>query len=1206
MQRARRAGLSALIVLVILICALAPSRAEGEANSRLLADVSWPPSTLVVSEVQTGGVSASDEFVEVANQGAAPVDLGGLELVYVTASGTTVTRKATWSSPTILDPGRRTLIVNSAGVYLPIGDATYSGGLAATGGAMVLRVVGGTPLDAVGWGDAVNSFVEGTPGAAPSAGSSLERLPGGAGGNGTDTNSNATDFFVQGAPSPQNLAAPPVPGPSATPTPSPTPSPSPAATATPSPTPIPTPGATPTPTPVPQPTATPSPTPGPTPTPVPTATPTPAPTATPTPIPSPDPSPTPEPSPTASPTPMPSPTPDVLPIADARARADGESVTIEGTLTTALGALEGGRGGFVQDGSGGIALYLDAPAVAAWPAGTHVRATGTVASRYGQRTLKLAEAGLVRGESLDLPSSIAIATSDAGEATEGVRVTVTGTTVGSPSALADGLGVTVDDGTGQVRAVVGPEALAGQALPNGTTVVVTGPLGQRDSSGTGAGGYRVHATLAGELAIVTPEPTPTPVPSPTPTPAPTATPTPSPSASPTPRPTPAPTPRPTPTPTPGSVVLEPAAARTAPIGSRIVVRGTVTAQAGRLGTAPLFAIGDGEGGIIVKLPEGATAPSRGTVLEVAGKLADPYGQIEVRPGEGDLRSTGSGPLPAPVPVPTGGLGESTEGRLVTATGTLAAKPSKSGNSIVLAIERSGASPIRVMADATSGLHASSFEAGATYRVTGIAGQRASRKGAEDGYRMWLRDAADVQRLSGPPAAAGASPKAGTSPSGPRAISIAAALRQGQGEVAIEGVVTAPATLLDATGRRVVLQDGTAAIEVLLPSGTAAPPVGTRLHLVGQVRRAYGAPRIQASKVDVRGTAAPPAPASLRSEPKEAHEWRLVRVTGRVDGVTKLGDRWRSEVRVGGTLVVIVGQAGAGIPVDTMREGRSATVTGIVRRPYPTASDQRFTILPRFPADVRISGSSGSGPSTHAGNAGNSSGSATASAGGSPTPLPPGRDVDLDALATAVGEQVRVGGLVTDLEPNGVRIDDGTASALVVLDGDAAELIALIEPGDAINASGTVESVDGEFAVVVRDPAGIALAADPTADDPASAAGASSDTPSLPGSGESTEAGLGEPPGGIPGAAGVGTLLAISAVSLGVTGLRRWQARRRLGARVAARLAAIAGGGTVEIDTLGEPWPARPAEPLADRPDRPDPAESGPRLAEHESRTRGSA
>jgi hypothetical protein len=142
MQRARRAVLSALIALVILIGGIVPAQPDPEARLRLLADVSWPPSTLVVSEVQTGGTSASDEFVEVANQGAAAVDLGGLELVYVTASGTTITRKATWASPAILDPGRRTLVVNSAGAFVSIGDAAYTGGLAATGGAMVLRVVG--------------------------------------------------------------------------------------------------------------------------------------------------------------------------------------------------------------------------------------------------------------------------------------------------------------------------------------------------------------------------------------------------------------------------------------------------------------------------------------------------------------------------------------------------------------------------------------------------------------------------------------------------------------------------------------------------------------------------------------------------------------------------------------------------------------------------------------------------------------------------------------------------------------------------------------------------------------------------------------------------------------------------------------------------------------------------------------------------------
>ena len=109
--------------------------------------------------------------------------------------------------PRPLGPGQHLLIANSAGAYSTLGDATYSGGFAATGGAIALRIVGGATIDAIGWGDATNAFVEGSPAAAPPAGSSLERRPGGSAGNGTDTNDNAADWFVQPTPGPQNLAS---------------------------------------------------------------------------------------------------------------------------------------------------------------------------------------------------------------------------------------------------------------------------------------------------------------------------------------------------------------------------------------------------------------------------------------------------------------------------------------------------------------------------------------------------------------------------------------------------------------------------------------------------------------------------------------------------------------------------------------------------------------------------------------------------------------------------------------------------------------------------------------------------------------------------------------------------------------------------------------------------------------------------------------
>ncbi len=113
MSRVRRAGgraaLLALVLAVIVTAFVSAARRPEPLVPRSVAAaaaVAWPISTLVVSEVQTGGASASDEFAEIHNAGGGDVDLAGLELVYVTSSGSTVTRKASWSTSTVLGPGR--------------------------------------------------------------------------------------------------------------------------------------------------------------------------------------------------------------------------------------------------------------------------------------------------------------------------------------------------------------------------------------------------------------------------------------------------------------------------------------------------------------------------------------------------------------------------------------------------------------------------------------------------------------------------------------------------------------------------------------------------------------------------------------------------------------------------------------------------------------------------------------------------------------------------------------------------------------------------------------------------------------------------------------------------------------------------------------------------------------------------------------------
>ena len=1173
MARFRLAGRIALAPVIALALVGVPGARLGPTGPTpvLAADVAWPPSSLVISEVQTGGASASDEFVEIANQGAGPVDLAALEVVYATSTGSTVTRKTAWTDSTILAVGHRFLLVNGAGAYAAIGDAAYTGGFAATGGAVALRVVGGAVVDAVGWGDATNPFVEGLAAPAPPSGSSVERRPGGAGGNGTDTNDNATDWVVA-APNPQGLAAPPVPdgGPEPTSSPAPTPT------------------VGPTPTPTVEPTTPPTAEPSATVPPTPTTGPTPTPTATE--------APTPTPTPVATATPAPA----SIAIATARGLADDATASIEGVLTTDLGALESGRTAFVEDDTAGIALYLDAPVVTPVPAGTRVAVTGTLDTRYAQRTLRIDATDLAVLGQPGLPGAADVATGAATEALEGRRIAVQGTVDGAADALSDGTAVLVDDGSGPVRVVVTPTALGDRALVAGSSIHATGPLGQRDSSGTGVTGYRLYVTRAADL-VVTPAPTPSPTPSPSPvattTPSPTGAPTPTPTLTPTPAPT-AP-PAPTPTPTDGAMAI--AAARTTPIGEVVTVAGVVTAEAGRLGTPPLIAIADETGGIVVRLPPDVPGPARGARLVVRGPLAAPYGQLELRPGADGITEAGVGSLPVPLEVTGSGLGEATEGRLSQLTATVAGKPTRStSGDIALDVETSTGARVRIAADASSGVAATTFRVGATYRLTGLAGQRASKKGALDGYRLWVRDVADVVLVSaaGSSATPTASPRGTASPADIPVRPIADALRTTDRDVRIEAVVTAGAALLDTSGRRIVVQDGSGAIEVLVPKDAVAPSVGSRVRAVGRVGTAYGAARLRATAVERLGAAPTPAPLELRGSITDAHAWRLVVVAGRLEDVRKLGDRWRAEVRVGASLVVVVGQPGAAIPVTSVVEGRDVRVTGIVRRAFPSASDRRPSLLPRSPADVVVSGGTGSTSGAGGGGTGGTGGTGSGPGAGAPGPDGAGTvaldpavpDADLADLAAVDGRTVRVGGLVTELLADGLGLDDGTALGRVVLRDAALDLLPLIEPGDAINVVGTVGALDdGELGITVSDPAAIALGSALLAARPDGTAGSGPSPASRSGTGAVDgpaphAAGVVDGLVDLPGAgAGLVSLLAVGLVSVAVTALRRRHGRRLLESRVARRLAAIADppGRVPALAPQSASAPAFPPGPLPD-------------------------
>jgi hypothetical protein len=603
------------------------------------------------------------------------------------------------------------------------------------------------------------------------------------------------------------------------------------------------------------------------------------------------------------------------------------------------------------------------------------------------------------------------------------------------------------------------------------------------------------------------------------------------------------------------------------------VTGVVTAEAGRIGLPPLLAIADSSGGIIVRLPDGVAPPARGAMVQVRGSLADPYGQLELRPSAAGFSVTGVGSLPAPIRLAAADLGEATEGRLAELTGTVAAAPTKgtSGDFTVNLADASG-DTFRVVSDASSRIDAAVFAKGRTFRLSGIVGQRASRKGALDGYRIYLRDAHDIVAVAAPGSGGGS----GTSP-----VSIATALAYAdETDVVVEGTVTAPATLLDSTGRRIVIQDASGAIEVLLPTATSAPPVGSRLRIVGATGHAYGAPRIGARDVQALGKGGILTPTSLARPPAERDEWQLVRISGTVEKVERLGDRWRAEiVLANGGRAPISGQAGAGIPSTAIVAGRTVTVVGIVRRPYPTATDRRFSVLPRDARDLAL-GPSAAGSGAQSGTSAGEGSASGPGAGASPTTsgidITP--DTDLAVLADHVGERVRVGGLITRVTDRGFELDDGTALALVRLEDAMAELLPHVHAGEAIAANGVVE-LDGETPIVVVGDDGALFRVGTLGQ-------------ALP-IGEAAAPSASEAPAGgvlAADATGLGrdlwptsalTLAGLAALSVAATIVRRRLVRRRLRAVLVARLAALRDGEPYASERVAEPRTQAIDKPIED-------------------------
>jgi endonuclease G len=198
----------------LIVCAALLALAIDHADS-----VRAVSTTVVISEFRVRGPNgAADEFVELFNVSSSPVDISGWKINGSNNAAGTTTR-ATIPAATTLGAGCFYLITNSSasgGPYsgLVPGNHTFATGITDDGGIALLNPAN-VVIDQLGMSNG-SAYKEGT--VLASLGSAnldrgYERKPGGAAGNGTDTDNNATDFQLVTPSNPQNTSSSCIGGP---------------------------------------------------------------------------------------------------------------------------------------------------------------------------------------------------------------------------------------------------------------------------------------------------------------------------------------------------------------------------------------------------------------------------------------------------------------------------------------------------------------------------------------------------------------------------------------------------------------------------------------------------------------------------------------------------------------------------------------------------------------------------------------------------------------------------------------------------------------------------------------------------------------------------------------------------------------------------------------------------------------------------------
>lgn len=221
MNSQKRLLVLSLVIIILSACrrnvepapatspAVSPTELPAMVQTTDMATGADRSSSVLFSEILPGVPGRNNrEFIELFNPGVDAIDLNGWSLWYLTREGQEATQLFAWNTRTDIPGLGHYLLVHEDEEFGLLPDAVYDSAMFEGKGGLTLINADGEVVDRFGWGDAPAEFLAGSPIVDFEKGNSLERLPGGDLGNGSNSGNNAADFVAHADADPQNSGSP--------------------------------------------------------------------------------------------------------------------------------------------------------------------------------------------------------------------------------------------------------------------------------------------------------------------------------------------------------------------------------------------------------------------------------------------------------------------------------------------------------------------------------------------------------------------------------------------------------------------------------------------------------------------------------------------------------------------------------------------------------------------------------------------------------------------------------------------------------------------------------------------------------------------------------------------------------------------------------------------------------------------------------------